>query len=262
VALIIDEAQHALTSEAGVAAMVALKSARDQLNAGSDIRLMLVMSGSDRDKLLRLMNNARAPFFGSNVTPFRTLDRDFIAHVAQLIEKHDKRRKPVDVSKLWHAFAAFGYRPQFFINAVGAALNPISAVEGMLFEDAVFEAGQQHAADEETQMESDFIGLPIVQQAVLWRVLEKKGQFKPYDAAALTFYEELLGKALTPAQIQNALESLRARVPALVWKSLRGEYAVEDAAMARWYEKLRTSGRWPPGGVLSGPKRKVRTKRA
>ena len=32
VALVIDEAQHALTSEAGEAAMTALKSARDQLN--------------------------------------------------------------------------------------------------------------------------------------------------------------------------------------------------------------------------------------
>ena len=32
VALIVDEAQHALTSEAGEAAMAALKSARDQLN--------------------------------------------------------------------------------------------------------------------------------------------------------------------------------------------------------------------------------------
>ena len=41
VALIIDEAQHALTSEAGETAMAALKSARDQLNRPGQVQLML-----------------------------------------------------------------------------------------------------------------------------------------------------------------------------------------------------------------------------
>ena len=67
IALIVDEAQHALASEAGEDAMKALKSARDQMNSPDRIRLMLVMSGSDRDKLLRLVANAAAPFFGSRI---------------------------------------------------------------------------------------------------------------------------------------------------------------------------------------------------
>ena len=44
VALLIDEAQHALTSEWGEAAMAALKSARDQMNTPDNVTLMLVMS--------------------------------------------------------------------------------------------------------------------------------------------------------------------------------------------------------------------------
>jgi hypothetical protein len=35
-------------------------------------------------------------------------------------------------------------------------------------------------------------------------------------------------------------------MPALVWKSARGEYAVEDAAMHRWYETRAMAGTWPP----------------
>ena len=62
VALIIDEAQHALTSEAGEVTMTSLKSARDQMNQPGQANLMLVMSGSDRDKLLRLVVSAGAPF--------------------------------------------------------------------------------------------------------------------------------------------------------------------------------------------------------
>jgi hypothetical protein len=45
---------------------------------------------------------------------------------------------------------------------------------------------------------------------------------------------------------QRALESLRERNPALVWKSARGEYAVDDAAMHRWFEQRLRQGRWPP----------------
>jgi len=121
IALIIDEAQHALTSEAGENVMAALKSTRDQLNAPGQINLMLIMSGSDRDKLLRLVNTNGAPFYGSQVHRMPELAQDFIAHISTLIET------------------------------------------------------------------------------------------------------------------QRALENLRQHTPALVWKSARGEYAVDDAAMHRWY---------------------------
>jgi hypothetical protein len=45
---------------------------------------------------------------------------------------------------------------------------------------------------------------------------------------------------------QRALESLRERNPALVWKSARAEYAVDDAAIHRWFEQRILEGRWPP----------------
>lgn len=45
---------------------------------------------------------------------------------------------------------------------------------------------------------------------------------------------------------QNALEALRQRTPPLVWKSARGEYSVEDAAMHRWFEERNNAGHWPP----------------
>ena len=181
VALVIDEAQHALTSEAGEAAMTALKSARDQLNRPGVVNLMLVMSGSDRDKLLRLVNTNGSPFYGSQIKTMPALGQDFIAHIVQLIEAQRPELAPVDQATLQAAFEGFGSRPQFFMEA-------------------------------------------------------------------LRFYREKTGrdKAVTPQQAQNALESLRQRMPALVWKSARGEYAVEDAAMHRWYETRTAAGTWPP----------------
>jgi hypothetical protein len=245
VALIIDEAQHALTSEAGEAAMTALKSARDQLNRPGQVNLMLVMSGSDRDKLLRLVVSAGAPFYGSQIQTLPPLDTDFIAHVAGLVEAQRADLKPVDRAALQEAFAAFGHRPQFFMGAMGAVLSPLAGISGR-FEPALQEAARQRQARDEAQMESDYLGLRPSEQVVLWRMLGQGPRFRPYDAEALRFYRERLGRPLSAQQAQRALESLRQRTPALVWKSARGEYAVEDAAMHRWFQGRVSAGTWPP----------------
>lgn len=245
VALIIDEAQHALTSEAGEAAMTALKSARDQLNQPGLVHLMLVMSGSDRDKLLRLVNTAGAPFYGSQIQRMPPLGSDFIAHVAALIETQRPELKPVHQALLHQAFEVFGHRPQFFMAALGQVLSPLAALTGR-FEPAVLEAARQQQAQDEAQMESDYLGLKPTEQAVLWRMLEQGPRYRPYDAEALRFYRDKTGHPVNAAQVQRALEALRQRMPALVWKSARGEYAVDDAAMHRWFEQRGLAGQWPP----------------
>jgi hypothetical protein len=245
VALIIDEAQHALTSEAGEAAMTALKSARDQLNQPGTVNLMLVMSGSDRDKLLRLVNTAGAPFYGSQVQRMPPLGPDFIAHVSTLIEAQRPDLKPVDQAALQQAFEMFGARPQFFMAALGQMLSPLAALTGR-FEPAMLEAAQEQQAQDEAQMESDYLGLKPTEQAVLWRLLAQGSRYRPYDADALRFYRDKAGHPVNAAQAQKALEALRQRMPALVWKSARGEYALQDAAMHRWFETRAAADRWPP----------------
>jgi len=245
VALIIDEAQHALTSEAGEAAMSALKSARDQLNQPGTVNLMLVMSGSDRDKLMRLVNTAAAPFYGSQIQRMPPLGPDFIAHVAVLIESQRPDLQPVDQALLQQAFEVFGQRPQFFMAALGQVLSPLAGLSER-FEPALLEAARQQQAHDEAQMESEYLGLKLTEQAVLWRMLEQGPRFRPYDAEALRFYRDKVGRPVSVALAQKALEALRQRMPALVWKSARGEYALEDAAMHRWFEGRVAAGQWPP----------------
>ena len=248
IALIVDEAQHALTSAEGENAMTALKSARDQLNSPGQVTLMLVMSGSDRDKLLRLVNTNSAPFFGSDIKTMPTLGDDFVQHLAAVIEGERKDLAPIDVPRLIGAFSYFGKRPQFFMNAIDRALSPLSSSPGLRFEDRLLQEANAHLADQENQMESDYLSLKPLEQAVVWRVLEQGARFKPYDASALAFYKSKTGKAVTPAQAQAVLEKLRQRSPAFMWKSERGEYALDDAAMHRWYEHRVNDKTWPPHG--------------
>ena len=246
VALIVDEAQHALTSEAGEAAMSALKSARDQLNRPGDVVLMLVMSGSDRDKLLRLVNSAAAPFYGSQISRMPPLGLDFIEHVATLITTQRPELAPLNTTLLAQAFEHFGHRPQFFLEALGQVLSPVSGLSEVSLETALLEAARRRQADDEAQMESEFLSLSAMEQAVLWRLLEQGPRFRPYDSEALRFYRDRVAGRLTAQTAQRALESLRNRTPALVWKSARGEYAVEDAAMHRWFTERVGAGHWPP----------------
>jgi hypothetical protein len=97
-------------------------------------------------------------------------------------------------------------------------------------------------------MESEYLALRPIEQAVLWRMLEQGPQFRPYDAEALRFYSEQTGEKVTAQMAQYALESLRDRSPPIVWKSARGEYAVDDAAMHRWFADRVQLTRWPPIG--------------
>ena len=246
IALIIDEAQHALTSELGEAAMSALKSARDQMNQPGSTNLMLVMSGSDRDKLLRLVNTNGAPFYGSSIQRMPMLGRDFVEFVSQIIETQRPDLKPVDVDRLFGAFQSFGCRPQFFAVALGEALNPLTKSE-QRFELDVLAAANQRQFDDESQMESDYLSLKPLEKAVLWRILELGARFRPYDADARLFYQEKIHKKVSAQQVQNVLEALRMQSPSLVWKSARGEYALDDAMMHSWYQKRVADGVWPPG---------------
>lgn len=247
IALIIDEAQHALTSEAGETAMAALKSARDQLNTPAEVALMLVMSGSDRDKLLRLVNTNGAPFYGSSIHKMPTLGKGYVDHVTALIEAQRPELKPVDHLTLLEAFQLFDQRPQFFHAAIGQALNPLESTSGEGFEQGVLAAAKEKRAQDAAQMRSDYLGLKPLEQAVLWRILAVGQNFRPYDADALAFYrQQCAGLSITAQKVQAALESLRARTPALIWKSARGEYSADDAAMHAWFGELQATGQWPP----------------
>lgn len=248
VALIVDEAQHSLTSKVGENVMTALKSARDQMNRPSKVNLMLVMSGSDRDKLLRLVNNNAAPFFGSSIKHLPLLGDDFVAHLATLIEQQRPDLAPVNQMLLSQAFQTLGHRPQFFIDTLDAALSPFGLAAEQGFEQALLALATQKLEQDRQQMESDYLALRPIEQAVIWRMLQQGPRFRPYDAEALRFYSEKTGHPVSRAMAQKAMEALRERQPSIVWKSARGEYAVDDAAMPRWYAQRVAAGTWPPTG--------------
>ena len=243
IALMIDEAQHALTSAEGDATMSALKSARDQLKIDGEAQLLLVMSGSHRDKLMRLLNTSAAPFWGSQVRPLPTLGRPFVDQIG--VELHQQLGvEKIDTEALMQAFAQCGERPQFFFDAIQEARNNVDA--GLTLEQKIIVVAMQRRQRDRDGMSSLYTALPPLEQAIVWRLLQQKDAFKAFDADALAFYTQQTGKKVAATQVQKAVDRLRDSDPPLVWKSLRGDYSLYDVEMLDWYAYLNGLQAWPP----------------
>jgi hypothetical protein len=242
IALMIDEAQHALTSAEGDATMSALKSARDQLKIHGQAQLLLILSGSHRDKLMRLLSTSAAPFWGSQVRTLPTLGRPFIDKIAQ--ELCLQSGAVVDANALMEAFSLCGERPQFFFDAITEARH--NAETGVSLEQKLMRVAQQRRQRDRDGMRSVYTALPPLEQTMLWRLLQQESAFKAFDAAALAFYSQQVGKSVTATQAQKAMDRLRDNDPPLIWKSLRGEYSLYDVEMLDWYAYLVGQHAWPP----------------
>ena len=239
VVLIIDEAQHALNSEAGLNSMFSLKAARDQLNKGNGPDgLRLVFTGSSRDKLGNLVLKNKQPFFGATITPFPLLGQDFVNAYTKEVNFRLASSNQFSSEDIGDAFRLVGNRPEVLyklIQEVSVGLGEASNLGDLLRTGAL-----NHQAGVWSDYESSYNDLLPIQQAVLEVLAERaisNVTFAPFtektvqDVARKLELSESDTKAST-ANIQNALTSLRAKE--LVWKSDRGEYALEDFAMAEW----------------------------
>jgi len=249
IALLVDEAQHALTSEGGEALMWALKSARDQMKTPTGNNLMLLMSGSHADKLSLLLNSHSAPFWGSAVRQLPTLGDDFVDAVMADLRHAYPPLATVRGSVARDAFAHAGRRPPFFEQAIEEAVQTWLAQGGAdasQFEAALLDT-TRHSAERDRQGYTDiYLALAPLEQAVLARLIEQGRAFRPFDAPALAHYSQQLGETVGAAAVQKALDALRANNTQLVWKSQRGQYSVYDQGVLAWHAYLVAAALWPP----------------
>jgi hypothetical protein len=232
VAIVIDEAQHALSTQQGIDAMFALKAARDHLNPGGTEpqKLFLVFTGSNQDKLSRLVQKKTEPFFGCDITKFPLLGRGY----SDAYTLHTNARLAPDnqfaPDAMWEAFQLVGQRPEKLRTLVGK----IALDEGAGNLSEALRTGAEDLRKEIWQeMESEFNSLTLTQQAVLVRVISQGKKYEPFTADSLAAYSATAGKTVKAHDAQAALEALRKAN--LVWKAVQGDYALEDETMAVWY---------------------------
>jgi hypothetical protein len=229
IVLVIDEAQHAMTTDVGNTALFALKAARDELNSSRHNGLRIVCTGSNRDKLAMLRNGKDQAFFGAPLVNFPLLGQDYVEWFCNEV-KLPFSLAPAEVLPL---FVEAGCRPEL----LGAAADQFrfdlgvgTAAAPQQFADEV-----RRLAEELNEVARGVIhSLTPIQSAVLRVMAASDQRYAPFEAATLEKYRkamQLSGQAPDEAKVdvpgvQQALIALQEKK--LVWRAARGVYAVEE----------------------------------
>ncbi len=240
--LIVDEAQHAITSEAGANALFALKAARDELNSSAHHGLRVVATGSNRDKLAMLRNSKDQAFFGAPLVNFPPLGPDYIAWFIS----HLPFRQELDADQVYQWFSAAAFRPEILGGAVDALLYDLAVRPGQ-FAQRLHQLIQEQVRASNDEALRVVHSLTPLQSAVL-RVLAASGAgYAPFEAQTMDRYRATLATIAPDAKVepetnnvQQALVALQDK--ALVWKAARGVYALEDSFLA---ELMQQAGMLP-----------------
>ncbi|MDB5776508.1 MAG: hypothetical protein JWP38_2641 [Herbaspirillum sp.] len=232
IVLIIDEAQHAITTKAGINTLFALKAARDELNSSQHFGLRILCTGSNQDKLAMLRNGKDQAFFGAPMVKFPMLGKDFVEWFCQKAGLAAE----LDAEKVWPLFIEAGYRPELLGAAADQIRFDFEADAKTVFNR--FSAEVRRLAEEMNNVQRKVVhNLTPIQQAVL-RVMAAAGpKFAPFEAATLDKYRIAMQSTGVPAEevkidvpsAQQALYALQEKK--LVWKASRGVYDLEEQSL-------------------------------
>lgn len=230
IVLIIDEAQHAITTPAGSNALFALKAARDELNSSRHHGLRVIATGSSRDKLAMLRNSRDQAFYQAPLQNFPALGREYVEWLLNRV----KLSVELNVDFVYEQFVAAAHRPEILTTAL-SALHFEPELDAAKAPGRLRELVGEQVAELNKETLRVLHSLTPLQAAVL-RVMAARGErFAPFESATLTAYETMLNESGRPATVnesavQQALLVLQER--SLVWRAARGVYALEELSLA------------------------------
>jgi len=231
IVLVIDEAQHAITTEGGTNALFALKAARDELNSTRHKGLRVVATGSNQDKLAMLRNSKDQAFFGAPLVRFPSLGKEYVEWFCA----HADLGASIDPDVVFELFSNASFRPEI----LGAAADTLR------FEFGVEKKDIASRFYKEVQLEIDSTNKEAMRvihsltplQSAVFRVLATAGpDYAPFEAKTMVMYQGAMS-TISPesdvapdlSNVQQALVALQDK--GLVWKAARGVYALEDTSL-------------------------------
>lgn len=230
--LIIDEAQHALSTERGADTLFALKAARDALNlVAKTPQLAIVATGSARGKIADMVMRRNQAFFGASVETFPPLGEPFVQHLVSAMLSHrlPKDRMP-SAHRLMQAFQALGSRPEDLRKAIHDALvRPETDLDA-----AIVAAAQEQRGRMLDELRRQLGVLNRLQLAILKRMVKLGDETQPFSQDAVEYYRKETGNhRVTPPSVQKALDILVTN--GFVWRSSRGVYVLDDMTVAEFF---------------------------
>ncbi len=119
IVLIIDEVQHAITSEEGNQMLLALKAARDAINPRPQTpgHFIFVGTGSHRALVSELTARRNQAFAGATSIAYPVLDADYVAHLLDRLRTEGLVTLP-SLAAATQAFRTLGARPEELLRAL------------------------------------------------------------------------------------------------------------------------------------------------
>ena len=236
VVLIVDEVQHALSSEQGGQLLYALKAARDAINPrpGTPGHFLFIGTGSHRAQVGELTARRTQAFAGATSIAYPVLGEDYVAHL--LARLREAGVAPLPSRAVAHAaFGALGHRPEEMLKALRHLhLHVPKHADPDTHLPAIAAAMRTHAADIELAKVEQLGGLA---QAVFDRIAGTRGDTPGvFTGEALADYGRAVGREVRTEEVQSTLNALLdANV---VMRRGHGQYVVTDPFVQQtWTER-------------------------
>ncbi|GAA0834950.1 MAG: ATPase [Cupriavidus sp.] len=242
VVLIVDEVQHAITSDEGSQMLLALKAARDAINPRPDTpgHFLFVGTGSHRALVGELTARRNQAFTGATSVSYPVLDKAYVAYLLDRLSAEGFTALPsLDVAV--QAFETLGHRPEEMIKALRQLhfhLPPDSNPDEHL--PMIATTLRSAAADIELMKLEQLGGLAT---AIFDRIASAEGDARGlFSADAAAAYSRAIGREVKVEEAQPVVNELMATN--LIMRKGHGLYGITDPFVQQmWRERKAIEGK-------------------
>jgi hypothetical protein len=239
--LIIDEVQHAITSDEGHQMLLALKAARDAINPrpGTPGHFIFIGTGSHRALVNELTARRNQAFAGATSVPYPVLDDDYMAHLLARLAQEAAAPLP-SPAVATQAFRTLGHRPEEMLRALRQLARHLPPGANPDEHLPVIAATLRAAAADLELMKVEQLG--SLATAIFERIASTDGDVRGLFAAeAAAAYARSVSRPVRVEDIQPAVNDLLAAN--LIMRRGHGTYGITDPFVQEiWREKKALEG--------------------
>jgi hypothetical protein len=225
VVLIVDEVQHAITTEDGNRLLLALKAARDAINPrpGTPGHFLFIGTGSHRALIAELIARRNQAFDGATSIDFPVLAADYIGHLFQRLDADGVAVLPSSAVAV-EAFSMLANRPEEMIKALRQLQHIPPGSNPDQFLPVIAATLRSAAADIELAKVEQLGGLAT---AIFERIAATDGDTKGvFSSDAAADYSRSVGREVRVEEVQPVVNELMAAN--IIMRRAHGRYGVTD----------------------------------
>jgi hypothetical protein len=236
VVLIVDEVQHAITTEEGNQLLLALKAARDAINPrpATPGHFVFIGTGSHRAMVGELTARRNQAFVGATSVPYPVLDDEYVSFLLDKLAQEGFSLLP-SVAVTAEAFKTLGSRPEELLRALRQVLlsSPKTKSPDEILPLVAMTLRSAAADLELTKVEE----LGTLAQAIFDRIASTDGGARGvFSTEAAAEYSRAVGREVRVEEIQPVANELLAAN--LIMRRGHGIYGVTDPFVQEiWREK-------------------------